>query len=402
MTLQQIDDSLAAWSNRLATVADNLLWLQGESAYKMFTGGGGQKHPRPTGLTAQRVEPVLAALSVTFEHFNLLHAVIDQATHLRKTMPAFLGTAQRLAEIEHLLCGRSVDLPPIDLPLEQRTLLTGFRSAQAVTPSELLEPMARTFATARDLVLTVDGAWQQLAQGITRAEAGIARLQASPGTATSLVLAEACHRLSNLRESLQTDPLGALAELNERVQPLLADLMQTLAAEERLRHQLEEARAHCEHALEMQRQAQAMVARARGAVVDCSAVEALSDPGAEARLRRLCEWLEQLQHRFDEGSFEVVAAGLRHWNTAAAECVSHAQRLQEAAQAAAGARRELRGRLDALKAKARVRGVAEGRELAGLAGRAEALLAVQPTDVQRTAELVAAYARALNGVKVEA
>jgi hypothetical protein len=58
-------------------------------------------------------------------------------------------------------------------------------------------------------------------------------------------------------------------------------------------------------------------------------------------------------------------------------------------------RSELRGRLDALKAKARAYGVAEDASVAGLARQAEELLYAQPTDVTRSATAVEAYERRL-------
>ena len=61
-------------------------------------------------------------------------------------------------------------------------------------------------------------------------------------------------------------------------------------------------------------------------------------------------------------------------------------------------RRELRGRLDALKAKARVYGLAEVVALAGAARQAELLLAEQPTRLQQAAAAVAGYEQQLTGI----
>ena len=61
------------------------------------------------------------------------------------------------------------------------------------------------------------------------------------------------------------------------------------------------------------------------------------------------------------------------------------------------ARNELRGRMEALKAKARAFGVAEGREANELGSKAEALLYARPTPVQQAAAAVAQFEVWLRG-----
>jgi hypothetical protein len=54
-------------------------------------------------------------------------------------------------------------------------------------------------------------------------------------------------------------------------------------------------------------------------------------------------------------------------------------------------RNELRGRLDALKAKARASGINEGPELLGIAREASNCLKAKPVPLGRAASLVQAY-----------
>jgi hypothetical protein len=61
-------------------------------------------------------------------------------------------------------------------------------------------------------------------------------------------------------------------------------------------------------------------------------------------------------------------------------------------------RNELRGRLDALKAKARGRGVAEVGALSELAVRAGEALFTRPTPIEKASALVVEYERTLNQV----
>jgi hypothetical protein len=60
-------------------------------------------------------------------------------------------------------------------------------------------------------------------------------------------------------------------------------------------------------------------------------------------------------------------------------------------------RRELRGRLSALKAKALARGVAEDSKLVPLAQKAAELLHARPTPIEEAAWLVSQYEARLNG-----
>ena len=125
MKLQEIDSALAEWNNRLAAIAKNLLELQADSTYQLLTGSGGAAKLALTGVTAARVEPSLGAMLTIFQHFGLLHGVIDQAMQLRAGLPAMFGGEAKAAEIRRLLGERTIRLPALDVPMDQKTLLSG-------------------------------------------------------------------------------------------------------------------------------------------------------------------------------------------------------------------------------------------------------------------------------------
>src|SRR5579875_2331330 len=150
MTLAELDEVLRVWKARLSSIAENLLDLQSEAAYRSLTGTGGLDQVAVTGLTAARVKPALGAMHTMFEQFGLLQSTIDQAEALRRELPAFFGGDAKAREIQQLLFGKSIQISTVNVPLEQRTLLGGIRSEQRMTPEELLAPMERTFAAARD------------------------------------------------------------------------------------------------------------------------------------------------------------------------------------------------------------------------------------------------------------
>ncbi len=402
MTLQQLDEVLRVWKARLASIAENLLDLQSESAYRSLTGTGGLEKVAITGLTAARVNPALRTMHTMFEQFGLLQATVDQAEALRKELPAFFGGDAKAREIQQLLFGKSIQLSTADIPLEQRTLLGGIRSSEKITPEELLGPMERTFAAARDAVMSAERAWTEFADNSTRVEAEIARLRGQKALPSALLAAslDAVEvRLEAVRAHVQTDPLGAEGELRSQVEAALAEVARRVDAAEQMGRQLGMARARCEELLRVHAEAVAAAAESRDKV---GREAHLPLPEKDEKVQAVQEWLVRLERKRDEGAIEAVKVGLRHWNAAVDACVLQDRKVGEAARARVEQRSELRGRLHALKAKARRFGVAESEEFTQLGGRAEALLYSQPTDLEGAAAAVAQYEKRLRGSGREA
>ncbi len=397
MTLAELDEVLRVWKARLASIAENLLDLQSESAYRSLTGTGGLEKIAVTGLTAARVKPALGAVHTMFEQFGLLQATVDQAESLRKELPAFFGGDAKAREIQHLLFGKSIQLSTVNIPLEQRTLQGGIRGAERIAPEELLGSMEQTFASARDAVMSADRAWTEFAENSSRIEGEIARLRgqkALPSAllASSLDAVEA--KLAAVRAEAKTDPLGAEGELRSQAEPALADVARRIDLAEQTGGQLRTARARWEELLRLHGEAGAAIAEARDKVGEGIALPVREK---DETIRAIGEWLVRLEGKRDEGAIEAVTVGLRHWNAAAEACVSQERTALEAARARVEQRSELRGRLHALKAKARRFGVAESQEFAELGGRAETLLYSRPTDLEGAAAAVAHYEKRLRG-----
>jgi len=396
MTLQQTDEALAAWNGRLAAVADNLLWLQNDSTYQMLTGSGGATLLRVSGATARRVEPALGAVPTIFEHFNILHGAIESAARIRKDLPMIFGAEPKLAEIEQLLRGKSIQLPAKDSQAGQRSLLSGAKTGEYLTPEAVLEPMVRAFDAARDAILAVERAWTELSDGMDRAEArlrSIGSLTADAGGGFASEVESVRRALAEVRERAGADPLGALAELNSRVRPELDQLGAEVEAAEKTRQGLIQARVRIDELMALRRETLAVGAEARLKVADFNPQPG---PVSEGRIERLREWLEQLERRRCEGAPSHVEAGLRGWTTSFEECAAQERTACAAGRAALETRRELRGRLEALKAKARARALSELPELAVLARQAEELLAARPTSLEQAEAAVALYGKALN------
>ena len=403
MTLQQIDEALAGWNRRLTAMADNLMSLQSESTYRALTGSGGATKVQITGQTAARVEPALAAIRVIFEQFGVLHATIERASKLREGLPSLFGGDEKIAEIYQLLFGRSVEPPAVDVPFAQRTLLSGAPNPQRLTLEELLAPMTRAFVQARDSVLAVDRAWQEIAVRVAQAEEQIQRLDARTqaagcgrGSAAALALASTSAVLAQSNEQLRVDPLGAMTHLQFQVEPSFARLRNLVEAVEHAHRELQRAHDVLADLTAVHRDALGAAVEAKAKIAPS---KALPQPVAEEKLTRLRDWLGQLDRRWSEGAQETATAGLRNWHDAACVLGKEDTAARDRNRAALEVRRELRGRLEALKAKARSIGVAEQPSIAAIANEADSVLANKPTDMERAAAGVAAYSGAVNGAR---
>ncbi len=402
MTLREIDAALAAWNSRLGAAAQNLMDLQADPTYQELTGSSGVSKVRITGVTAARVEPALGAMVTVFQHFGLLNQTIERASQLRKNLPTIFGSDQKLREIEELLGGKLIHLPPVDVPLEQRTLLSGVQNVECISPDDLLGTMVSAFQAAKDAVVAVDAAWNNLSLTLDRTGARIVSLRKRAetlGCAPPAELAAAERALQEMRAQVQADPLGASAGLDAQIQPLLARLEAEQAAKERLRQEvvngLSAARAQLNALVKLRGDSETACAEVRIKATGCDTLPA---PQAIEKVEALRDWLERLEKKCTEGLWEPLSVGLRNWNSAAGDCVSTEEATLAANRAPLEARNELRGRLDALKAKARSYGIAEDKTLVELAHHAESLLYTRPTPLDRAAAAVGGYERALNGV----
>ena len=121
------------------------------------------------------------------------------------------------------------------------------------------------------------------------------------------------------------------------------------------------------------------------------------EPPSDESIQAMGQWLHTLRQKADQGLAKPVLIGAEHWTTQARALLKEAQEGLEANRAPVLARRELRGLMHALKAKALARGMAEDPRLIQLAEEANALLYAKPTPIPHATELVHQYERVLNG-----
>src|SRR5215813_5736457 len=86
MTLEEIDQALAEWHERLRHVDENLLALDDQPTYRRLEGTAGAPAPLE-GVTRERVAPALAAMRELFLQRSRLNGVLARAAALRKGLP---------------------------------------------------------------------------------------------------------------------------------------------------------------------------------------------------------------------------------------------------------------------------------------------------------------------------
>ncbi len=388
MKLEQIDGELARLRAGMGRIGDDLLELTQAITYQRLTGEGGWPKVTLTGTTQARVGPALDALHELWERSALLTQVIARATALRSSISWLVPAQKTLEEIEYLLNGPSIELPS--------TCSRGVPMVRSLAPKELLEEMGRSFGRAREAVLAVDSAWDRLLPALTGFESEADALQEradaldEPAPAE---LAEVRRQLQSFRQTVEHDPLvaeggeGEIAALLKAASARLDDLVRD---RDRAGEMLPEARQLLGRLDEAHRRARQAHAD-REAKVQVDSVEVFPRPLDDGKVTALGPWLEKLDATLRAGKWKPVLVGLEKWSAIARQCLADSEATRAANDAPLLARRDLRGLLDALKAKARGMGRAEDVELDLLAQEAWRLLHTRPTPLAEARRLVAEY-----------
>lgn len=400
--LDRIDQQLAKWQQHLDLVSQNLLDLYDLSTYQRLVGAGGFPKTSLNGTTQQQVLPALAALTDVFRDFDLLTQTVQQAIALRKQLPRWLGAEDQLQEIDRLLNTSSIILPSVEIPLAQRNLLSATETCASLTPSQLLATMVLAFDRARDVVLAVDAAWCQWEPNLLQWGAQLRSVQ-QQAIALEISVPELTHleaKLQQMQQQIDSDPLGTTAIGENWVQDMAkikTRLEQAAAQQIHLRDRLQFAGSRLTHLKQLQIQATAAAAEFHAKILEPTvALPALNRETIEV----LAKWLERLQTKaaaeVSDAATNAVGIGLANWLKQAQSAIATAESAIATSQHHLQLRQELRGRLDALKAKALAKGKAEDLELSELATRAKQLLYSRPTPMNQAIELVTAYERRLN------
>ncbi|WP_310426034.1 hypothetical protein [Chamaesiphon sp. VAR_48_metabat_135_sub] len=399
LTLAQLDRLLADWQQKAAAANQNLLDLHDLPAYQRLSGMGNPPS-NVIGITQQQASTALTAIDRLFEYLELLNQSIDRSRKLRRELPSLFVSDSKLQEIEQLLTGMSVELPSIQKPIAERDLLSSSQQFRAVSLETLLDRMTVAFTIARDTFVAVDTAWIELESNLISTHQSLIELKQLAtklqiGAPESLKIAET--NFTNLQLQIDRDPLGVNRTFDRDIIPLIDRSRSELVTLDRQRQQLQSdlttAAQELQHLQHLHRELIAVSAESHAKI--SHSLPTIS-PLPPEELTELERWLERLVTKFASGIIPPVRVGLTNWlnkvraYTLAVQSALAANRLQ------IDTRQELRGRLDALTAKALAKGKAEDPLLTDLATRASQVLYTSPTDLNLGKDLVTRYEQALN------
>jgi hypothetical protein len=399
LTLMQIDRLLTEWQQKADAANQNLLDLYDLPAYQRLNGVGNPPS-NVTGTTQQQASTALTAIDRLFEYLELFNRQIDRAKRFRRELPSLFVSDSQLQAIEHLLTGDSIELPSIQTPLAERELISIDRQARSISLATLLERMILAFAIARDTFVSVEKAWTELESQLITTHNSLIELQQLAQylqVVTPPQLSTAQANFTNLQLQIERDPLGTNLAFTQDITSLINTARHEL---EHLAHQRQQLQADFAAAPQSLQKLKQLNQDSIAAYIESQSkikhnLPTIS-PFPEAEIAEMERWLERLTIKFAAGIFAPVRIGLTNWHHKIQAYTTTAASALAANRLPLATRQELRGRLDALTAKALAKGKAEDPLLADLATQARSTLYSSPTDLNLAIDLVRQYERGLN------
>jgi hypothetical protein len=370
-------------------MSTNLLELEQDPNRKLLDGAA------LTGETAHRWGDAKQALTQLWQWFTRFQDVLTRATGLRGTKSRLEPDKQR--QLEQLLCGTSVELSTELIPLAERPLLGANQTTFRCSVDDLLGRMSTTFDQIKAVLVQTGDAWNRL---LPRFQTATTELNRLTDLASSLAerhvpeLDRVRGDLDRLTGSLASDPLSIDQRAPDTVERLLAsagrDLDRLAGLRDRLSVELDQAHTAMNQLTAAAAGAQTAYAET-SAKISRPAVQSPPplDPGLPAELDRIAD----LSSR---GQWRAARQALDSWTTRITKLALDLRRATDAFQAPLAARNELRGRLDAYRAKANAFGLLENPSADDLYKEARAILYTAPTDLAVAVSLVDRYQRAVS------
>jgi hypothetical protein len=398
LTLAQIDRLLLDWQQKGGAANQNLLDLYDLSAYQRLSEVGNPPS-NVTGITQQQASTALTAIERLFEYLELFNQQLDRVRKLRRELPSLFISDAQLQAIEHLLVGSSIELPQIQIPLAQRDLLGASQQDKTIALDELMERMTIAFAIARDTFVAVETAWTELESKLIGTHRSLVELQQLASTfqlAAPPALVTAQANFQELQQQIDRDPLAVNLAFGHDLTPLIDRVRQEL---ETLAHQRQQLQADFAAAPQLLAQLTQLNRDSIAAEAESQAKIRhdlpTSAPVPAEELAELERWLARLVAKFESGPIPPVLVGLANWLAKVQAYIRSAESALIANRRPLDTRQELRGRLDALSAKALAKSKVEDPMLTELSAQAREILSTSPTDLTLAIELVRKYERRL-------
>ena len=394
MNRQQAVDAVAKASAERDTIQANLLDLDGSFGKRLLTGA------QLTGVTKERWDQAAATLASLWETYATYSGVIDRAVALAAGK---LGQRE-LTEVSTLLSSPSVEITRALAPLARRDLADTGRDQ--LTPATAVSHMRRAFAQVTDVLSAAEQAWNAAAGPLNAAAASLARvdplgapllnvggdplLNVGGDPALAAEVAEVRAELDRLRAALNADPLGvALAEVN-RLRDRAAAVAARTAELAQIRTGAVQRIAALRTAADAVRAAYSDAQQARERVAVKIAAVPSPPPLADPAPR-----FAALDSMLAAGRWTRLGSELDLLERELAAAVDQFHQAERAVVSLLAQRDELRGLLDAYKAKAARLGGAEDPGLSRLYDQTRDLLWTAPCDLTAAAAAVTSYQQAV-------
>jgi len=392
-----LDRRIAGLRTTLERVAQNLVELDGDVTRQTLDASSSL-----TGQTAEQWHKAGRRLSYLWSGQLALADTLEQVTRTRGSK-SFLSRAA-LGRLTDLLDGPSVAVPR---PEPQRSLTEGTAPTDTCTVDDVISRMSSEYEVVMALVNEVAAVWTLIVPRLAALESMVTELETkADGHAVRRPndLAMARRALSDAGEGCRCDPLGFPHEVLDQITTMIARastaLRESLVLQEELEGNLDALSLsldECADALAQTRVIQAEVA-ARVVLHD----------EERSRLKRMGTVLDDLRLELADASRRTTASptqaacGLRALQVHVDGLRGQIDDLQETARSAVAARDELRGRLDAYRAKAQALGHGEDLEIHRLYVDARDVLFSAPCDLVEAGALVTAYQRSLSTAPLRA
>jgi hypothetical protein len=363
LDLAQVDARVAALRAVTDEVAARLIELESDTTVKLLV------QPGLTGTSGERAKAMQASM-------ERLWATLPLASDHLTTIES-----ERAKE-------RKAD----------RALLTHMLTAPAVgTPRVSIEHLVQSFRVDLDIVDStvrdIGDRWHTLLPSLDRARTSLQGITADLGELPEV--AAATRTLRHVESTLGSDPLAVPVD---GAGSLASQVAQAEAVAQRLRAQRDGLRDQLVIAeADLQRLDEVVRAGATAHDNACAKVLAptLLEPLDASTLidsgdRALRPWLERLRQR-PGSDWRATLKGLAAWRAVCDGALSSAEKIRHANEAPLGRRNELRGRLDAMAAKAAARGVAERNGASDALAAARDLLFAAPCDLAAAERAVGRY-----------
>ncbi|HEX7661142.1 MAG TPA: hypothetical protein VF444_16855 [Pseudonocardiaceae bacterium] len=392
MTSTEVDQALDRLGADGQTIADALVELERHPGYEFLSSAA------LTGETQRRWTAAKESVAGLWSHLASYRAVLDEARQVRERRGRPGQT--ELTELSDLLTGPAVVLGSEDVPLEQRGLTGPATVVTRTTLADLVASMNTSYRSVADLAATAQAVLSEYAKPLDELASGLTATETLVG---QLGLAESGHpvlteisdlhgEIDTLRETVFTDPL-ALAGQASRAERITARL-------DAARDQVDALGSFRTEAAERMRRAAADIesvgaaeSAARQARERARAKIAVSLPTVGDSVATLRDQLDEVRALSGDGRWPKAQESMAVLTSAIAEALRRANSARDTATALLGRRDELRGRLDAYRAKAARIGFAEDAELTAGYQRARELLWRAPCDLAAATRALAAYQR---------